>query len=165
MRLSLNTKLRQGKMYLGLVIGVLDIINEKNFYLSCVFETSCMTNFIIATFLQHLIRTVFHSTYLVVSIPIHASLLYEKALHTNILSGYHINSHLKFKTLLPTNMQIFYGHCSQEDIVFNLRRYLFCLQIFQPWKVDKYAAIHIWNPKNMMHIFLFVLNKYYKSWP
>ena len=51
MRLSLNTKLRQGKMYLGLVIGVLDIINEKNFYLSCVFETSCMTNFIIATFL------------------------------------------------------------------------------------------------------------------
>ena len=90
---------------------------------------------------------------------------YEKALHTNILSGYHINSHLKFKTLLLTNMQIFYGHCSQEDIVFNLRRYLFCLQIFQPWKVDKYAAIHIWNPKNMMHIFLFVLNKYYKSWP
>ena len=90
---------------------------------------------------------------------------YEKSLHTNIFSRYHVNSHLKFKTLLLTNMQIFYGHCSQEDIVFNLRRYFFCLQIFQPWKVDKYAAIHIWNPKNMMHIFLFILNKYHKSWP
>ena len=90
---------------------------------------------------------------------------YTKKLYKTILSGYHIESYLKFKTLLLTNMQIFYGHCSQEDIVFNLRRYLFCLQIFQPWKVDKYAAIHIWNPKNMMHIFLFVLNKYYKSWP
>ena len=162
MRLSLNTKLRQGKMYLGLVIGVLDIINEKNFYLSCVFETSCMTNFIIATFLF-----IWFVPYFIVPILLflYPSTLYEKALHTNILSGYHIDSHLKFKTLLLTNMQIFYGHCSQEDIVFNLRRYLFCLQIFQPWKVDKYAAIHIWNPKNMMHIFLFVLNKYYKSWP
>ena len=78
----------------------------------------------------HLIRTVLHTTYLVVSTYTHPR--YEKALLTNILSGYHIDSHLKFKTLLLTNMQIFYGHCSQEDIVFNLRRYLFCLQIFQP---------------------------------
>ena len=76
----------------------------------------------------YLIRTVLHTTYLVFYIPIHDT----KKLYTNILSGYHINSHLKFKTLLLTNMQIFYGHCSQEDIVFNLRRYLFCLQIFQP---------------------------------
>ena len=115
---------------------------------------------------QHSFNIWFVPYYIVpILLSLYPSTLYEKALHTNILSGYHINSHLKFKTLLLTNMQIFYGHCSQEDIVFNLRRYLFCLQIFQPWKVDKYAAIHIWNPKNMMHIFLFVLNKYYKSWP
>ena len=157
LRLSLNTKLRQGKMYLGLLIGVLHIINEGNFYLSCVFETSCMTNFIIETFLY-----IWFVPYYILPILLY---LFPSTLHTNIFFRYHIDSYLKFKTLLLTNMLIFYGHCSQEDIVFNLRRYLFCLQIFQPWKVDKYAAIHIWNPKNMMHIFLFVLNKYYKSWP